>query len=152
MGKSISNLYRYAEISKAANQRFLNSFRNVIPVKSIEKEINSICEKKVDRGRTYTGYNVWSPETFQLFEAISDGKYLIRGFTNQEIRRSICRGNPDTAKERGRMSRSLAKLRIHGLIRKIPRSRRYLVSDKGRRVMGALIETKRKIYPELVAN
>ena len=83
MGKSISNLYRYAEISKAANRRFLASLCNVIPGKSIEKEIDGICKKKVDRGRIYTGYNVWSPETFRLFEAISDGRYLIRGFTNQ---------------------------------------------------------------------
>lgn len=152
MGKSISNLYRYAEISKAANRRFLDSLCNAIPIKSIEKEISGICGKKVDRGRLYTGYNVWSPETFRLFETISDGRYLIRGFTNQEIRRSICVCNPDTAKERGKMSRSLAKLRAHGLIRKIPHSRRYLVSDKGRRVIGALIETRRKIYPELAAN
>lgn len=151
MGKSISNLYRYAEISRAANRRFLDSMCNIIPVQSIEKEINGICRKKIVRGRSYTGYNVWSPEIFQLFEAISDGKYLIRGFTNQDIRRTISQGNPDTAKERGRMSRTLAKLRAHGLIRKIPHSRRYLVSDKGRRVLGALIETKRKTYPELAA-
>lgn len=151
MGKSISNLYRYAEIAKAANKRFLDSMCNVIPVQSIEKEINAVCRKKTVLKRTYTGYNVWAPETFQLFEAICDGKYLIRGFTNQEIRRSICSGNPDAPTERNRMSRNLAKLRAHGLIRKIPHSRRYLVSDKGRRVMGALIETKRKIYPELAA-
>ncbi len=31
MGKSISNLYRYAEISKAANRRFLDAMCNVIP-------------------------------------------------------------------------------------------------------------------------
>ncbi len=151
MGKSISNLYRYAEISKSANRRFLDSMCNIIPVQSIEKEINEICGNKRIRGRNYTGYNVWSQETFGLFETISDGKYLIRGFTNQEIRRSIVPQNPDSAKERGRMSRTLAKLRAHGLIRKIPHSRRYLVSDKGRRVMGALIEAKRKIYPELAA-
>ena len=151
MGKSISNLYRYAEIARAANKRFLDSMCSILPVRSIEKEINSICGKKMVGGRNYTGYNVWSPETFELFEAISDGKYLIRGFTNQEIRRSIIRNGADTARERGRMSRSLAKLRAHGLIRKIPHTRRYLVSDKGRRVMGALIETKRKIYPEIAA-
>lgn len=151
MGKSISNLYRYAEISKAANKRFLDSMCDAIPVKSIEKEINSVCQKKTAKGRTYTGYNVWAPETFQLFEAVCDGKYLIRGFTNQEIRRTICKGNPDTPKERGRMSRTLRKLRAHGLIRKIPHSRRYLVSDRGRRIMGALIETKRRTFPELIA-
>ena len=151
MGKSISNLYRYAEVSKAANSRFLDSLCNVIPSQSIEQEINDVCGKKKVRNRSYTGYNVWSPETFQLFETISDGRYLIRGFTNKEIRRRICTDNPDTARERGRMSRTFAKLRAHGLIRKIPHSRRYLVSDKGRRVMGALIETKRKTYPELAA-
>lgn len=46
MGKSIANLYRYAEISKAANKRFLDSMQNIIPQKSLEKEINSICGKK----------------------------------------------------------------------------------------------------------
>ncbi len=151
MGKSIANLYRYVEISKAANKRFLDSMYNVIPTQSIEKEINSVCGKKTFKGRTYTGYNVWSPEVFRLFEEVSDGKYLIRGFTNGDIRSALCKGNPDSIKESGRMSRSLSKLRAHGLIRKIPHSRRYLVSNKGRRVMGALIETKRKTYPEFAA-
>ena len=61
------------------------------------------------------------------------------------------KGDPDSAKVKGQISRELAKLRAHGLIRKVPHSRRYLVSGKGRRVMGALIESKRKIYPELAA-
>lgn len=151
MGKSIANLYRYAEISKAANKRFLDSMQNVIPTKTIEKEINSICSRKNVKGRTYSGYNVWSEDTFLLFETISDGKYLIRGFTNREIRHSIGRAHPDSAKVKGQISRELSKLRAHGLIRKVPHSRRYLVSNKGRRVMGALIETKRKIYPELAS-
>lgn len=149
MGKSIANLYRYAEISKAANKRFLDSMQNIIPVESIEKEINDVCKKKTVKGKTYSGYNVWSPETFQLFEEISDGKYLIRGFMNRDIRNALSKGNTDSKKERSRMSRELFKLRVHGLIRKIPHSRRYMVSDKGRRIMGALIETKHRIYPEL---
>ena len=125
---------------------------NAIPVQSIEKEINGICSKKVSNGRTYTGYNVWSEENFQLFETISDGKYLIRGFTNKELRHAICKQNKDSRQERGRMSRTLAKLRALGLIRKIPHSRRYLVIDKGCRIIGALIETKQKTYPELAAS
>lgn len=151
MGKSIANLYRYAEVSRAANKRFLDSLQNIIPAKSLEKEVNEVCGRKKVRGRTFTGYNVWSPETFRLFETISDGKYLIRGFTNRDIRREIYDDDPDSAANRGKTSRAFSKLRAHGLIRKIPHSRRYLVSDKGRRVMGALIETKRKTYPELAA-
>lgn len=37
MGKSIANFYRYAEISKAANKRFLDSMKNIVPQKSLEK-------------------------------------------------------------------------------------------------------------------
>lgn len=151
MGKSIANLYRYAEISKTANKRFLDSMCHVIPQKSVEEEINHVCQKKKVKGKTYSGYNVWSPETIHLFETICDGRYLIRGFTNRDIRQSLYKKGAESAKSRGKMSREFSKLRGHGLIRKIPHSRRYLVSDKGRRVMGALIETKRKIYPELAA-
>lgn len=152
MGKSIANLYRYAEISKAANKRFLDSLQNIVPAGSIEREINEVCGRKTVRGKTVTGYNVWSKETMQLFETISDGKYLIRGFTNKDIRAVLYPQNPGDKKTRGKMSRILSKLRAHGLIRKIPHSRKYLVTDKGRRVMGALIETKRKIYPDLAAS
>lgn len=37
-----------------------------------------------------------------LFEAVSEGKYLIRGFTNRDIRHCIGRDNPDSAKVRGK--------------------------------------------------
>lgn len=100
MGKSIVNLYRYAEISKTANKRFLDSMCHVIPQKSMEEEINHVCQKKTVKGKTYSGYNVWSPETFHLFETICEGRYLIR---------------------------------------KIPHSRKYLGSDKGRRLRGICI-------------
>ena len=68
---------------------------------------------------------------------------------NRDIRNALSKGNMDSKKERSRMSRELSKFRVHGLIRKIPHSRRYMVSDKGRRIMEALIETKHRIYPEL---
>ncbi len=152
MGKSISNLYRYAEVSKAANRRFLHSLQDIVPAGSIEREINEVCGKKKVRGKTVTGYNVWSKETMQLFETVSDGKYLIRGFTNKDIRTILYPQGQADKKVRGKMSRTLSKLRAHGLIRKIPHSRKYFVTDKGRRVMGALIETKRKIYPDLAVS
>lgn len=54
-------------------------------------------------------------------------------------------------KQSGKTSRLLRKLREHGMIKKIPHSQRYLLTSNGRRITGALIETKRKIYPELAA-
>lgn len=46
MGKSISNLYRYAEVSKACNQRFVDAMVDIVPVKSVQQEISSVCSGK----------------------------------------------------------------------------------------------------------
>ena len=105
MGKSIANLYRYAEISKAANKHFLDSMQNIIPVKSLEKEINRLCSCMKVNGKTVTGFNVWEPDTFLLLETISQGKYLIKGFTNRDIRAELFSTKPDTKKQSGKTSR-----------------------------------------------
>jgi len=152
MGKSISNLYRYAEISKAANQRYLCALVNILPVVAVEKEMRSICTRKQVKERVYSGFNVWEQNTYQLFEELCDGKYLIRGFTNRDIRKAIYPyKESDLKSSRNRTSRLFAKLRAHGLIKKVPRASRYLLTEKGRRVMGAVVLTQKRIYPTLAA-
>ena len=71
--------------------------RTSFPQKSLEKEISEICEKKTVKGETVTGYNVWSADTFSLFETVCSGNYLIRGFANQDIRSDLYKSNADTA-------------------------------------------------------
>ena len=46
MGKSISNLYRYAEVSKACNHRFIDAMVDIVPVESTLKEIGTVCTGK----------------------------------------------------------------------------------------------------------
>ena len=151
MGKTIANLYRYAEISRASNQRFLDAMVDIVPVKSTLKEIDTICTgKKVD-GKRVTGFNVWSPEICRLMETVCDGKYLVRGFRNKDISKSLFPGVCDPKKRSAKTSRAIKKLRLHGLVKKVPRSRRYHVTSKGRRVMGALIEFRHKDYPALAS-
>ena len=151
MGKSISNLYRYAEISKSCNQRFLDAMVDIIPVKSTLDEIGQICDgKKVD-GKMVSGFNVWAPEVVRIMETICDGRFLVHGFRNKDIRNIIFPDCKDPKKLSSKTSRLLKKLRCHGLIKKVQRSRRYHVTSKGRRVMGALIELRHKDYPQLAA-
>ena len=149
MGKSISNLYRYAEVSKACNQRLIDAMTDVVPVRSVQEEIGKLCCGKTINGRHVSGFNVWDPDVLRIMEAVSDGRYLINGFRNKDISGTIFPKIQDAKKRSSRTSRVLKKLRQHGLIRKVPRSRRYHVTSKGRRIMGALIELYHKDYPEL---
>ena len=151
MGKSISNLYRYAEVSKACNQRFLDAMTDIVPVKSVQEEIGTVCSGKTVKGKRVPGFNVWSPEVVRIMEAVSDGRYLINGFRNRDISQTVFPKMRDEKKRSSKTSRLLKKLRRHGLIKKVSRSRRYHVTSKGRRIMGTLIELYHKDYPELIA-
>ena len=151
MGRSISNLYRYAEVAKACNGRFLDAMTDIIPVKSTLDEIGKICSGKKVNGKTLTGFNVWNPEVVLIMETICDGKYFINGFRNRDIGKVIFPSIKDPKKLSSKVSRTLKKLRQHGLIKKVPKSRRYHVTSKGRRIMGTLIELRHREYPALAA-
>ena len=151
MGKSISNIYRYAEVSKACNQRFVDAMVDIVPVKSVQQEIASVCTGKTVKGKRVPGFNVWSPDVVRIMEAVSDGRYLIGGFRNKDIGNVIFPGMKDAKKRSAKTSRTIKKLRQHGLIKKVPHSRRYHVTSKGRRIMGTLIELYHKDYPKLIA-
>jgi len=151
MGKSISNLYRHAEVSKACNQRFLDSMADIVPVRSAPDEIETVCSGKTVNGKKVAGFNVWAPDVIRIMEAVSDGRFLINGFRNKDIARTAFPGIRDAKKLSSKTSRTLKKLRQHGLIKKVPRSRRYHVTSKGRRVMGTLLELLHRDYPILAA-
>lgn len=152
MGKSISNLYRYAEVSKAATFRYLGALKGIIPTGEIEREINAVCRSKTHEGRKFTGFNVWEEHTFRLFAELSNASFLIRGFTNKDIRSAFYSEQDSELKSnRNKITRLFAKLRAHGLIKKVPRSLRYHLTDKGRRIFSALIQTKMRTFPQLAA-
>lgn len=146
MGKSIANLYRYAQVSKASNCRYLDALVNAIPTNDVIEEIEKICSKKRSKKKNYTGFNVWEPETCKLFLALMDASFHINGFTNKDIRFRLFPDNYNDIKYRNKTTRLLAKLRAHGLIRKVPRSFKYHVSKKGLKVMPAIMYIKQKEY------
>lgn len=151
MGKSVSNLYRYAEISKSCNQRLLDAMTDIVPTKSVLDEIGEICDGTTVNGKRVAGFHVWSPSVVCIMETVCDGKYIMNGFRNRDLREVVFAEQENEKKRSARTSRLIRKLRNHGLIKKVPRSRRYLVTHKGRRIMGALIGFYHKDFPKLAA-
>ena len=124
---------------------------DIVPTKSVLDEIGEICDGTTVNGERAAGFNVWSPGVVRIMEAICGGKYIINGFRNRDIREVVFAGQEDEKKRSAKTSRRIKKLRNHGLIKKVPRSRRYLVAHKGRRIMGALIQFYHKDFPKLAA-
>ena len=72
------------------------------------------------------------------------GEFNINGFRNQDLRwwlyperKSVGKGSEK--KYSGRLTRRIKLLRVHGLVRKVPKTRRYVLTEKGRTFSCALL-------------
>lgn len=81
-----------------------------------------------------------------LLEAVSRHEFLINGLRNRDLRALLYPGPAATDQESRRRSaavtRQLRLLRAHGLIRKVPKTHRYMVSETGRRTLTALLAAR----------
>jgi len=81
-----------------------------------------------------------------LLEAIGRGEFIANGFRNRDLVRLLHpRVSDDPAARRqasASTTRSLRLLRAHKLITKIEGTRRYLVTDRGRNAIAAIIAAK----------
>lgn len=143
MGKSICNLYRYIEISKAITKRYIEALpeisTDVVPL----KEIKNISKNIVKKERKYSGFNILNEDTLNLFKALSRGEYLISGFCNKNIRAEIFE-NADCAKIINKTTRLLAKLKAHGIIKKVFKKNKYYLTENGRKIISSVLLYTRK--------
>jgi DNA-binding PadR family transcriptional regulator len=67
----------------------------------------------------------------------------VSGFRNRDLQAHLHTSSAPSREEArrrsGRVSRLLRLLRAHGLIRKLPKTHRYKLSDKGRQVATAIL-------------
>lgn len=143
MGKSISNLYRYVEISKSITKRYIEALPDVnideVPI----SEINKISSSIEVNNRKYTGFNILEKDTLNLFSIISSGEYLINGFSNKLIREKYFK-NEITKKDINKLTRLLSKLKAHGIIKKVARKNKYYLTTNGRKIINSILIYTRK--------
>lgn len=152
MGKSIANLYRYAEVCKAINMRYINA----LPIPS-EKEIalqklESISNKKIINNRVYTGFNLFNKDDIRLFNTLADAGLLINGFTNKILRSRYFKDEEDCNcnKIRNKTTRLIDKLRKHGIIKKVGSASKYYVTENGRKVINYFMLYQNKEIPDFL--
>ena len=96
----------------------------------------------LETGRRAPGLRFGDPRVMALLQAICGFAHLPQGFRNRDLRPQVAAllGLDETAYTAGRMSYDLRRLRLKGLIHRIPGTIRYTVTTYGLRV--ALFYTK----------
>jgi hypothetical protein len=151
MSKGVANLYRYAQVSRQANARYLEALAVVDDLGVGQSELDRRCAKVLYQGRMRRALQPLGQDDQALFLGVLRGEYAVRGFRNQELGERLFGAKPDDLVERrrqcGRVSRRISLLRAHGLLCKLPRCRRYRPTVRGQRFMSTAIHLRTKLFP-----
>jgi len=143
MRKGIADLHRRAQVSRAANERYIEALATVSDDTSLAELTKNLCRPTKWKGKRVRPLRPWSPEDGALLEAVNRGEFNINGFRNRDLRRLLFAQRTDSPQEQRRRSRTVTRylrlLRAHGLIRKLPGTHRYVLTLQGYRAITALL-------------
>lgn len=142
MRKGVADMPRRAEVSRAVTGRYLDALAAVATPVPLKTLTDKLAEPVSWNGRRVRGLNLLGKDDAALLEAAGRGEFLINGLRNRDLQGLLFNGEPADGAERrrrgGRVTRMIRMLRAHGLLKKVPHTHRYLVSDKGRQVIAAV--------------
>jgi hypothetical protein len=153
MRKGVAYLFRYREVSLAANSRYLQALADVDdPTDAIGTWDRITTRKQVAPNRTAKAFNPVAREEAQIFRALLDGQHMVRGFSNPDIRQKLqdsphLKGITDPRRQSAKVTRIFNRCHAHGLIAKIPHSRRWRLTRHGRIAMSASIQLRDVQFP-----
>jgi len=133
--KTIYSLPDLAELMRACNRRYLDFLSAIDDPTNGIKRVNKISRSVKEHGRTYRGFNLFSPDDEAVLHAIAQGD--VQGFAirNRQLRTRL-------GKTSGQVSRILKRLRNHGLIKKVGNVYKYYLTSLGRQVVATSLKLK----------
>ena len=136
MRKGVNDLQRRCEISRQSNERYLDALGALEVDKTLHEVAQDVCNRTSRNGRAIRGLNPWNKDDYRLLTFLAKGEFAVNGFRNKQLRlwiephaQSLSRD--ECKKLTAKATRLIGMLRAHGLIRKVPKENRYLLTKKG---------------------
>ena len=154
----VADAHRRAQVSQAANERYLESLAAVDhaqPLADLLEPLGRRVKEPGNGGRKVRALAPLLGQDAALLEAIARPEFLINGLRNRDVVAALDgKIATDDAKRKQRsaqVSRQLRLLRGHGLLKKVPKTHRYQVTERGRLILTALIAARNASTQKLVA-
>jgi hypothetical protein len=139
--KGVMDIPMRATISQQVNNRFSDELATLHDKSSAGDAIKKINHHVMKKGKRFRALDPTGKD-FELLQSISDPVYCISGLTNKKLRQNLKKSsfgkNRNDKQLSAKISRHLKLLRIHGIIRKIPKQNRYLMTAKGTQLVNLI--------------
>jgi len=139
--KGIADTTLRARVSQNANDRLADHVATMHTSTPLRSVLQHVTTRKRKRGRSVRALEPTAKDS-ALLAAIADPRFTVGGFRNKHLRLLLA-DDPGflgkTEKQRsGKTTRYLRLLRDHGVIRRLPKARRYQLTANGRQLVTAL--------------
>jgi hypothetical protein len=133
LGKRLVNLPNLRQVGFQANRRLLDVQRISQDCAVGEDAFRRVNEPVEVKGQRASALRFADVAVQALLSALLVFRLLPRGFSNRELRDhwAPLLGKAPEALTPGQMTYHLRRLRLHGLIERVPRTQRYRVTDSG---------------------
>lgn len=155
MRQGVADLHRRTRVSQAANNRYLDALAAIetdAPLGDLTRQLALPVEWE---GRRFRGLNPSAPADLALLAAVNRGEFAIRGFRNRDLRELLYpTKSVDKREERRRsaqVTRQIRLLRAHGLVRKVHKTHRYMLTAAGRRAIAAVLAARDASVDQLIS-
>jgi len=130
IGKRLKNLPALRQVGFQANRRLLDVQRTSHDCWLGEEVFRSIHQPVTVGKQRAAALRFGDSRVLALLSCLVLFRLLPRGFTNRDLRQHV---GPllGTQLNSGQMSYDLRRLRLHGLIERLPKTRRYYVTELG---------------------
>lgn len=144
MRKGIADMHRRVKVSLDCNERYLDALSTLNTDKILPDFITPVAKRVKWKKRSIRGLRPWTQQDIQLFNTINRGEFKINGFANKDILQHLFTENISSVQQKRRMgarvTRMIAMLRAHGIIKKVRKRYRYHLTSKGQRVVAAILQ------------
>jgi hypothetical protein len=154
----VADVHRRAQVSQAANERYLESLAAVQHTQSLEKLLEPLGRRVREPGQSGRKLRALAPlvgKDAALLAVVVRPEFLVNGLRNRDLVSALDGKTATDAAERKRRSaqigRQLRLLRGHGLLKKVPKTHRYQVTERGRLILTALNAARCASPEKLVA-
>lgn len=158
--RGVADLHRRAQVSQAANERYAAATAAVQQTTALKDVAEPLCRRVPAPGRSgnrkVRALNPLAADDAALLEAVNDPKHTANGLRNRDLAALLYHKpaptKQETRRRSARVSRLLRMLRAHGILEKVPKTHRYLLTLKGRRVVTALLAARNANTDSLTRN
>ena len=154
----VADTHRRAQVSQAANERYLERLAAVehsTPLQELLQPLGRRVAEPGNGGRKLRGLTPLVGPDAALLEVVGRPEFMLNGLRNRDIVTALdgtMATDPTERKRRSaRVSRQLRLLRGHGLLKKVPKTHRYQVAERGRLILTALNAARQASTQKLVA-